>query len=553
MRLLLRLLRATNSRRLAWVIGLGLLLAVTEGISLLLLVPVLNGLQGNGVDVSGWPVLGSFATVVPLAVILLLLVLVVMVRGGVTVIRDRVTTELRLEVLDRQRLAALDAALNARWSWLLSRRGSDIVQVVNTEVARVGFMVDLFARLTIGVFMAIAITVAATIVAPVVGAIGAVLAVITGVALLPTARSAHRLGQDQVDANRDYAATVTDAVGSLKLVRAHEAASRWLLLLHRAMQRMAGVQVSFATRSSLQRAAVSVLSAVGASVLVLVSLAVGVGADQLIVLVVLVARLLSTVQSLGQTGQMAANFLPAVATVQELLDEAVVNADPTSGSGPIRGRLPVGRLEIDVRDVRFGYDEVPVLEGVSLTCARGQVTAITGPSGVGKSTLVDLILGLLSPQGGSIRVNGMAMSPDVVREMRGRLGYVPQDVHVLPGTLRENLTWSVDGVPEDAEIWAALDRACAEFARDLPRGLETELGERGVRLSGGQRQRIALARALLRQPDLLVLDEATSALDPATEARVLAAIRDLGTTVVLVAHRESTLTHADATLRLVGS
>jgi ATP-binding cassette subfamily C protein len=552
-RLLIRLMRRTDGRRMGMVIALGIVLALTEGVTLLLLVPILKGLQGDGVDTSGWPVIGGRTQNVPLTAVLALLVGTVAVRGVVSVFRDRVVARLRLEVLDRQRLAALDAALNARWSWLLSRRGSDIVQTVNTEVARVGFTVDLFARLTVGVFMAIAITITAIIVAPVVGTIAAALAALAALLLLPTARTAHRLGRDQVAANRDYAAAVTDAVGSIKLVRAHESANRWLTLLRGTMAEMAKVQVQFATRTSMQQAAVTFGSALAASVLVLIALKVGVSANQLIVLVVLVSRLLATVQGLGQTAQQAANFLPAVATVHELLEEAGRHADPTRGIeiGEPRA-LPDGPLEVVLDRIAFAYPDTTtdVLDDVTLVCAAGRITAVSGPSGVGKSTLVDVVLGLLSPQAGTVSVGGAATTPAVLREFRSRLGYVPQDVHMLPGTLRENLTWSTDHPTIDDDAWRALDRACAEFARDLPNGLDTLLGERGVRLSGGQRQRIALARALLRGPDLLVLDEATSALDPETEERVLESIKRLGTTVLLVAHRESTLSYADTVLRL---
>jgi len=550
-RLLMRLMRATDRGRMTSVIVLGILLALTEGISLLLLVPILKGLQGDGVDVSAWPILGNYVQTIPLWTVLAMLVVVVGIRGILSVFRDRTVARLRLEVLDKQRLAALDAALNARWSWLLSRRGSDIVQTVNTEVARVGYTVDIFARLSIGVFMAIVITITAIIVAPVVGTIAAGLALLAALVLLPTARTAHRLGADQVAANRDYAAAVTDAVASMKLVRAHESANRWLTLLRSTMQRMADVQVQFATRSSAQQAAVTFGSAVAASALVLIALKVGVSATQLIVLVVLVSRLLSTVQGLGSTAQQAANFLPAVATVDELLVEAGKHADPTRELAlPDPPLLASGPLAVRLDDITFGYADTPVLNHTSLLCSPGTVTAVTGPSGVGKSTLVDVVLGLLTPQGGQVVIDDQQATPLVVREFRSRLGYVPQDVHMLPGTLRENLTWSTDRPTSDDDAWRALDTACADFARDLPQGLDTLLGERGVRLSGGQRQRIALARALLRQPDFLVLDEATSALDPATEQDVLRSIKALGLTVLLVAHRESTLSYADAILTL---
>lgn len=543
-------MRQTDAVRLTLVMVLGVVLAVSEGISLLLLVPVLQGLQGDLVDVSGWPIVGLVMSQASLPMVLALLVLVILVRGLVGIWRDRVTARLRLQVLDTQRLAALDAALHARWSWLLSHRGSDIVQTVNTEVARIGFTVDIFARLTVGVFIVLAITVSAIIVTPAVGALAAGLALLAALLLLPSAVTAHRMGRDQVAAGRDYAAAVTDAVASLKLVRAHESGQRWLAVLHSAMQRMADVQVRYATRSSIQRAAVSVVAAVGACLLVLLALGQGVGADQLIVLVVLVARLLGTTQTLATTAQQAANNLPVVATVQQLLDDALAHADPATSTEPGRA-IPSGPIALEVSAVSFAYPgHAPVLNEVDLICAAGQITAVTGASGVGKSTLVDLVLGLLTPQSGAILIGGVPSSPAVLREFRSRLGYVPQDVHLLPGTLRENLTWSTPSPVSDAECQRALDQACVNVTDDLPDGLDTLMGERGVRLSGGQRQRVALARALLRRPDILILDEATSALDPDTEDRVLTSVQNLGITVLLVAHRESTLTHAAQVLRL---
>jgi ABC-type multidrug transport system fused ATPase/permease subunit len=135
---------------------------------------------------------------------------------------------------------------------------------------------------------------------------------------------------------------------------------------------------------------------------------------------------------------------------------------------------------------------------------------------------------------------------------RQRVAYVPQETVLFPGSVRENLAWSARGEIDDDAIWSALRRAAADFAVDLPDGLDTMLGDRGVRLSGGERQRMAIARALLRDPALLVLDEATSALDDETEAEVLATLRNLvpAVTVLVVAHRRSTLEAADQVIRV---
>ena len=179
------------------------------------------------------------------------------------------------------------------------------------------------------------------------------------------------------------------------------------------------------------------------------------------------------------------------------------------------------------------------------------MTALTGASGAGKSTTADIVLGLLEPDAGEVLIEGRPLTRAGLRAWRARVAYVPQETILIPGSLRRNLLWSV-GEASDEACWAALDRAAAGFARSLPDGLDTLLGDRGIRLSGGERQRVAIARALLREPDLLVLDEATSSLDDATEAAVLELLASLGpaVTVLVIAHRRSTIEAAGHVVEL---
>ena len=193
----------------------------------------------------------------------------------------------------------------------------------------------------------------------------------------------------------------------------------------------------------------------------------------------------------------------------------------------------------------------PVLDGVSLTIEQGENVAILGPSGAGKSTMLDVILGLREPSAGSVTVEGRALVADVLG-WRARTAYVPQQVVLIPGSVRDNLTWSLSkGVSRtDHDLWSALDSAAVgDVVRGLPEGLDTPRGEES-RLSGGENQRISRARALLRQPELLVLDEVTSALDEVTEARVLAELQSRGGSILLVTHRASVAARADVTLHL---
>lgn len=206
--------------------------------------------------------------------------------------------------------------------------------------------------------------------------------------------------------------------------------------------------------------------------------------------------------------------------------------------------------DIELREVSFRFpdSEQYVLRGISLDIAENQTTAFVGSSGAGKSTLLDLVLGLLGPTEGSIEVGGRSIADDLAGWYSG-LGVVPQDVFLLNDTLTANIAF---GVAKDEVDLVRVDEVVAmsrlgELVAELPDGLDTVVGERGVRMSGGQRQRIGLARALYRRPSVLVLDEATSALDNVTEHEIAATLAKLqgSLTIVIVAHRLSTVRHAD--------
>ncbi len=219
-------------------------------------------------------------------------------------------------------------------------------------------------------------------------------------------------------------------------------------------------------------------------------------------------------------------------------------------------RVPRMSREIQLDHIGFEYgDGRTVLSSVTARIARGEKIGVIGQSGAGKSTLVDLLLGLIQPTEGRILVDGVPISGGMA-SWQAQIGYVPQDIFLLDATIVENVAFGlvVNGEMID-EIWRVLRTAqLEEFVRSLPDGLDSRVGERGVRLSGGQRQRIGIARALIGDPSILILDEATSALDSTTEAGVLDAIdaasRDK--TVIAVAHRLTTLTNFDRIWRIEG-
>ena len=214
---------------------------------------------------------------------------------------------------------------------------------------------------------------------------------------------------------------------------------------------------------------------------------------------------------------------------------------------------PLGfKKSIEVKDAKFFYQgtEFNVLNGLSISIQKGQRIGLIGETGSGKTTLVDLLMGLLRLSGGSIQVDGTPLDDTTLKAWQKNLGYVPQEIYLSDESLTKNIAF---GVPDEAIDMERVRRAAklaalAKFVEtELPKGYDTVVGERGVRLSGGQRQRIGIARALYRDPSVLILDEATSALDGTTEETVLSAINEAAKdrTVIMVAHRLNTLVDCD--------
>ena len=263
-----------------------------------------------------------------------------------------------------------------------------------------------------------------------------------------------------------------------------------------------------------------------------------------------------TLRSLGPRADYAFTMADHI---REHSTSATLQNTPAAAPATEVGIRPPDRpelvLEVAVRDLKVDYpgSDIPALSGITFTLPPGGALAVVGPTGGGKSTLADAILGVVQPSTGSVRIGSLSPG-QVVRRYPGLVAYVPQSVALVSGSVRDNVALGLtrDEINDD-RVWAALKRAhLADYLVDAREGLDTPVGERGVQLSGGQRQRLGIARALYTDPRLLVMDEATSALDAETEYLVTQTIEELGSgvTTITIAHRLATIRRADVVLYL---
>jgi ABC-type multidrug transport system fused ATPase/permease subunit len=267
----------------------------------------------------------------------------------------------------------------------------------------------------------------------------------------------------------------------------------------------------------------------------------------------------SFIMALASLGIAGASFRPLAGLVNEIQAASApatrladILDEPREGSGGVRLKsLPPHQVSIEFENITYTYPQAerPALESVTLKIAAGERLALVGPNGSGKTTLVTLLPRLLEPQTGRVLIDGIDLATVNLRSIRRQIGVVTQETVLFRGTIAENIGFGSGGAAADRErIVDAARRAHAdEFIRDLPRGYDTDLSETGASLSGGQRQRLAIARAVLRDPSILILDEATSQIDAESEAHINAALTEFcrGRTGLLIAHRLSTVLNAD--------
>ncbi|HMK36932.1 MAG TPA: ABC transporter ATP-binding protein [Desulfomonilaceae bacterium] len=542
--------------------AIAVLIAVglTQGVGLLMLIPFLQLIGiGDSAPTGIVAIIGTLwnATGLPLSLTAVLVVYVGIV--SLYAVTQRWSTILNSKLSHaftrKLRDDLFRAMTRVQWLRFIQMKGSDINHVMTANLATIdNGTYGLFALISTIFVVLVQIGIAMMLSFP----LTCVAMVSSGALLLilkPLNRRSYTLGEEWRQTMAALFGVLMDHLAGMKVAKSFGAEDRHI----RSFCSLSGKLEQQANRFAGILSSTGMYYEIGGVVVVGVFFLVGIQvlqipASRLLIMVFLFAGLVPQFSWMQRTWQGILNMLPAYKAVLEM-DDTFRAAEEPQASGEI-GAMQL-QNGVEFQGVSFRYnreDRNFVLNNIEFFIRARETTVVLGPSGGGKSTFADLLIGLLTPEKGQILIDGRRLEGSLLHSWRKSVGYVPQESLLFHETLQDNMRWASPGCSDD-DIWEALGlAAAADFVATLPDGLNTIVGDRGIRLSGGQRQRIALARALLRKPTLLLLDEATSNLDADNEHRIIQALQKLrGTmTVVFISHRQSAVDCADRVVAIEG-
>lgn len=441
--------------------------------------------------------------------------------------------------------------LNTKWRFFLQKRKTDLINALTTDIGRIGRGVFLVLQATssliftiVQIALAFCISIKMTL-----------FVLLFGVILLFFSRhfikKSHTLGQETVSLSRLYLGGVTDHLNGIKDIKSNSIEASHINWFEDMCK---SIELNIINITRLK--SLSQLMYKSASSLLIISFIYltitffRTQPAQVLLIIAIFSRLWPRFTTLQSNLEQIGTLIPSFNTIMGLQKECKEEREGTTVSLRKADIKPlVVAHSINCIDVSFRYSNQSVyaLQDIHLHIPAKQMTAIVGRSGAGKSTLIDILMGLITPDKGQITIDGKGLTSEKVVALRKSLSYVPQDPFLFNASIRDNLQ-VVKKEASEGQLWEALEFAAAdEFVRLLPDGIDTVIGDRGVRLSGGERQRLVIARAVLRKPTILILDEATSSLDSENEARIQRVLENLrgSMTVIVIAHRLSTIRNAD--------
>lgn len=506
-----------------------------SGNSSALAVQINSAMQWAGIEPT---ITGALVLIVAMMILKALLIIVAMSFVGFTA--AHVSASLRLDLLRELMLA--------QWSYFVSQRSGTLTTALSTEPSRASMayiatcqMLAAIIQVAIYTLIAVSISWKVTLTALLAG--GFIIYLLSG--LLKITR---RAASAQTDLQESLLSRLLDGLSGMKPLKAMAQEKHLTPLLEDDVKalRHADEQIVL-SKEGLVNLPEPIRVLFAAIVLYSLLVIFQYPLEAIFLMILLFIRTVERMNRLQQYYQRVINNIPGFWFIHSVIQRTEAAKESLTG-----GQEPHLRNAITLRNVSFSYGETEVLKNISLKIPAGRFAAIVGPSGSGKTTIADLIISLLQAQSGKILIDNKDITDIDVEQWRSRIGYVPQETVLFHVSIKDNVTFSDPAISE-AQVQDALERAGAwEFVRRLPEGMNTLAGERGGRLSGGQRQRIAIARALVREPELLVLDEATTALDPETEAGICKTLLGLlpEITILAISHQPAMQKVADIVYHL---
>lgn len=539
--------------------------AVLEVFSLVLIIPLLSIAIGSDLSsgrmgraaTAAFHFLGVESPLARLALLLGIFGVLIIVRAAVFSIRDVTVAGLQTGFMEEQRLRIAERLVAAQWDQVVRLRHARITHFMSGDIQRIGAMTRLLLQCAVSSVMLLAQCALVFLLAPIFASLGFGLLLVGTVVFLPVIRRAHVLGGVMTSANLSLLDSTAQFLGGLKLAMSQNLQTRFITEFRQSLHELTRRQIDYIRQQSHVRIALSTLSALAAGLLVLIGFgAFHLAPATLIALVVIITRMIGPIGQIQQGVQQLAHLLPAYENAKELERELATIPQQRRAQAATLS-FPEGAIVVENISFRHAADDsdgesVRGIRGVSLAIQPGEIVGITGPSGAGKTTFADLLVGLFPPQEGQIAIAGTVLEGAMLASWRDRVSYISQDPFLFHDTVRRNLIWANPQASEQ-DIWDALSLVGADdLVRGMELGLDTVVGERGTLMSGGERQRVALARAILRKPRLLVLDEATGAIDVQSERKIFERLREIRarSTIVIIAHRVESLALCERVIRL---
>lgn len=552
---------------LYWNLLAMILIGLMEGIGIYMLVPMLSligvfEMGSSGIHIP-WltELLHRFSENGQLLLVLLAFVFILSGQAWMQRLQTIRNTRIQQQFIRTLRLETYSALLRARWSFFLQKRKSDFNHILTTELARVSQGTSLVLQMAASlIFTAIQIGLAFWLSAKLTS-----LVLISGlllfVLLRKFVRRAKQIGDQTSEFSQSYYYGITEHFNGIKDIKSNMLESSHIRWFDRICSQIERNVVQFSQLNTGTQLIHRVSAAIIIAAFIYLSLQVmSVPPANLLLIILIFSRLWPRFTAIQSNLEYISSMLPAFRIVRELKDQTEKNCEiresrketGSSASQPIAPIDLVKSIVCEDVDYRYEGSDTYALKNVQAFIPAQGMTAIVGKSGAGKSTFVDLIMGLVKPESGRILIDGKPLTEEQLLNWRSSIGYVSQDPFLFHTSIRENLRL-VDPDASEEQMWRALQfSSSASFVRKLPQGLDTIIGDRGIRLSGGERQRLVLARTMLRNPSVLVLDEATSALDSENEQHIHEAIERLKghVTIIVIAHRLSTIRTADRVIVL---